>query len=77
MGSNTSPYSGPERFSYDIKISRQNLEASLGKIPADIEAIFPGERKSVVVLADENFNWVKWYRDNEMERLARQASQNR
>jgi len=69
--------SSPKRIRYDIKISRQQLETSLGNIPEDWEASFPDENMSVVIHEDENFSWLEWYRENERKRLAGQASQNR
>ena len=74
---NPDPFPGPNRIRYDIKISRPKLESSWGKIPADLEASFPGEHTFVVIPEDENFSWVEWYRENERERLAKQASRNR
>ncbi|MBM3241045.1 hypothetical protein FJZ31_32580 [Candidatus Poribacteria bacterium] len=74
---NPGSFPGPNRIYYDIKISRQKLESSWGKIPEDFEASFPDEHKSVVIPEDENFSWVEWYRENERKRLAREDSRNR
>lgn len=74
---NPGPFPGPNRIYYDIKISRPKLESSWGKIPADLEASFPGENTTIVIPEDENFSWVEWYRENERERLAKQASRSR
>ena len=74
---NPGRFPGPNLIRYDINISRQKLETSWGKIPADIEPYFPSEHRFVVVPEDENFSYLEWYRENERERLARQDSQNR
>ena len=57
---NPGPFPGPNRIRYDIKISRPELESSWGKIPADLEASFPGEHTYVVIPEDENFSWLEW-----------------
>jgi len=67
------PYNIQTLVHYDIIISREKLEAAVGKIPPGIEYLFPGKGNRPIGFAlpeDENFSYYQAQKELEMRRTA-------